>query len=222
MGWLAIVPAAGSGSRLGRGEPKALVALGGRPLLQHALETLRQVPFERVVVAAPPDRLPEIESLLGPSERAVPGGTTRAESVRLAFQALGADDRDVIGIHDAARPFVSVAEIADVMRAAERDGASIAACPIVDTVKRALRGWVAETVDRTDLWAASTPQAFRADILRRALAGSTEATDEAALCERLRIPVVITPVSRLAFKVTTPEDLELAEAVLARDGTRGA
>lgn len=222
MGWLAIVPAAGSGSRLGRGEPKALVALGGRPLLLRSLETMRQVPFERIVIAAPPDRLPQIESLLVSSERAVPGGTTRAESVRLAFEALGADDRDVVAIHDAARPFVSASEIADVMRAAERDGASIAACPIVDTVKRSLRGWIAETVDRTDLWAAGTPQAFRADILRRALAGSIDATDEATLCERLRIPVVITPVSRLAFKVTTAEDLELAEAVLARDGMRGA
>lgn len=218
MGWLAIVPAAGSGSRLGRGEPKALVALGGRPLLLRVLETLRKVPFDRVIVAAPAGSLPQVEALLGPSERVVPGGETRADSVRRAFEALGAADEDVIGIHDAARPFVSATEIRDVMQAAERDGASIAATSIVDTVKRAEHGWIGETVDRTGLWAAGTPQAFRGDILRRALAGSFDATDESALCERLRIPVSITPVSRLAFKVTTAEDLELAEAVLERRG----
>ena len=102
------------------------------------------------------------------------------------------------------------------MRAAEAAGAAIGATPIVDTVKRVEKGRVVATIDRSGLWAAATPQAFLEEILRRALALEEEATDEAALCERLGIPVAIAPISRLGFKITTPEDLELAEAIFAR------
>ena len=220
MAWDAIVPAAGSGSRLGRGEPKALAPLGGRPLLLRTLEVLRSQGFRRIVVAAPPDRLAEFRRLLAPGEDAIAGGRSRAESVRFGFEALSADEGDVVCIHDAARPLVTGEEIARVMRAAESGGAAIAATPIVDTVKRVEDGRIAQTVDRSGLWAALTPQAFRLDVLRRALALGADAdvTDEAVLCERLGIAVAITRVSRLGFKVTTPEDLELAEAILARRG----
>ena len=101
------------------------------------------------------------------------------------------------------------------MRAAEETGAAIAATPIVDTVKNVEEAGSSATIDRSGLWAAATPQAFREEILRRALELGGEATDEAALCERLGIPVAIAPISRLGFKITTPEDLELAEAILA-------
>jgi 2-C-methyl-D-erythritol 4-phosphate cytidylyltransferase len=89
---------------------------------------------------------------------------------------------------------------------------------VVDTVKRTSAGRIVETVDRDGLFGAATPQAFRAEILRRAIGSGGDATDEAALCERLGIPVAVVPVSRLSFKITTPEDLELAEAILARRG----
>ena len=216
MGWVAIVPAAGSGSRLRGSGPKALVRLGGRPMLAHTLEALREVPFERIVVAAPDGLESEVRSLLGPAEDVVAGGATRAESVRLAFAALGARAGDIVCIHDAARPFVTASEMAEVLRAAERGGAAIAAAPVVDTLKRVEGGRIMATVDRDGLWSAGTPQAFREDLLRRALAAGDEATDEAALCERLGVEVLVTPVSRLGFKITTPEDLVLAEAVLAR------
>ena len=215
MAWVAIVPAAGSGTRLGRGEPKALVALGGRPLLASALEMLRSCGIGRIVVAGPPERLADVSSLLRAGEVAVAGGATRAESVRRAFASLRASPEDVVCVHDAARPLVTSSETAEVMRAAEENGAAIAATPIVDTVKKVERGRIAATIDRSGLWAAATPQAFREEILRRVLALEEEATDEAALCERLGIPVAIAPISRLGFKVTTPEDLELAEAILA-------
>jgi 2-C-methyl-D-erythritol 4-phosphate cytidylyltransferase len=215
MAWVAIVPAAGSGTRLGRGEPKAMVTLGGRPLLASALEMLRSSGIARIVVAGPPARLADVSSLLRAGESAVSGGATRAESVRRAFASLGAASDDVVCVHDAARPLVTSSETAEVMRAAEENGAAIAATPIVDTVKRVERGRIAATIDRSGLWAAATPQAFREDILRRILALGEEATDEAALCERLGIPVAIAPISRLGFKVTTPEDLELAEAIIA-------
>jgi len=215
MAWVAIVPAAGSGSRLGRDEPKALARIAGRPLLALTLEALRAVPFERTVVAVPPDRVGDFASLLLPGETAIPGGRSRAESVRRAFEALAPSSGDIVCIHDAARPFVTAEEIGRVMAAAGREGAAIAATPIVDTVKRSDGAWVAGTVERDGLWAAGTPQAFREEVLRRALAGAEEATDEAGLCERLGIRVAIAPVSRLGFKITTPEDLRIAEAVAA-------
>ncbi len=220
MGWLAIVPAGGSGLRLGRPEPKAFVPLGGRPLLARALDALRALNFERIVIAVPADRVEEAAALLRPAELAVAGGVTRGQSVRRAFGRLEPRSGDVVCIHDAARPFVTSAEIAAVMSAAERSGAAIAATPIVDTVKRMGEGSrIAGTIDREGLWAAGTPQVFREEILRRALAdGGEEATDEAMLCERLGIPVEIAPVSRLGFKVTTAEDLDLAVAIVAQGG----
>ncbi|MEO8192076.1 MAG: 2-C-methyl-D-erythritol 4-phosphate cytidylyltransferase [Acidobacteriota bacterium] len=215
MAWIAIVPAAGSGARLERSEPKAFISLGGRMLVERALDMLRAVPFERIVVAVPAERLREMDSLLHPGELAVAGGATRSESVRRAFDALDPAPGDVVCIHDAARALISAEEAARVMRAAVRVGAAIAATPVVDTIKRVRGRRVEATVDRERLWAAATPQAFRSDVLRAALAGSEEATDEASLCETIGAAVEVVPVSRFAFKITTPEDLELAEAILA-------
>jgi 2-C-methyl-D-erythritol 4-phosphate cytidylyltransferase len=216
MAWVAIVAAAGSGTRLRRGEPKALVPLGGRPLLASSLEMLRAAGVVRTIVAGPAERLTDVRRLLIAGEEAVPGGATRAESVRRAFAALRSAAGDVVCIHDAARPLVTAEEAAEVMRAAESAGAAIAATPVVDTVKRVEKGMIAATVDRAGLWAAATPQAFRDEILRKALALEEDATDEAGLCEKLGIRVAIAPISRLGFKITTPEDLELADAILAR------
>ena len=217
MAALLLIVAAGSGSRLGRSEPKALVPLAGRPILSWALDAFLPLSFARIVVTAPPDRVEEFSRVAGTRAKVVAGGETRSASVRRGFDALAAADSDIVAIHDAARPFVTGEEIAAVLQAAEKAGAAIAATPVVDTIKRVASGRILETVERDDLFGAATPQAFRADLLRRALASAGEATDEAALFERLGIPVAIVPVSRFAFKITTPEDLELAEA-LARRG----
>ena len=216
MAQLLLIVAAGSGSRLGRGEPKALVPLAGRPMLSWALDAFLPLAFARVVITAPPDRVGEFSRIVGAAARVVPGGDSRSESVRRGVEALAPADGDVVAIHDAARPFVTATEIQAVLRAAAQTGAAIAATPMVDTVKRTSAGRVVETVDRDGLFGAATPQAFRAEVIRRAIAAGGEATDEAALCERLGIPVDVVPVSRLCFKITTPEDLELAEAILAR------
>ena len=208
-----IIAAAGSGSRLGRSEPKALVPLWGRPLLSWTLEALSGIPFAGTVIAAPPDRVEEVARIAGEG-KVVPGGTTRSESVRLAFEAAGVAGDNVIVVHDAARPFVAPREVEAVIAAAEEVGAAIAAIPVPDTVKSVERGLVTGTLDRSKLWLAGTPQAFRGHILARALDGGREATDEAALCEALGLPVAAVPVSRLGFKITTPEDLEIAEAIL--------
>jgi 2-C-methyl-D-erythritol 4-phosphate cytidylyltransferase len=214
-----IVAAAGAGNRLGRSEPKALVLLHGRPLLSWTLEALSSVPFAGTVVAAPAGRLDEVLALAGRGARVVEGGATRASSVRRAFRACGAVGSQLVCIHDAARPFVTAKEVSAVLAAAEEGGIGIAAAAIPDTVKTVKNGRVTGTLDRTSLRAAGTPQVFRAELLARALESGDEATDEAALCEALGMPVTAVPVSRFGFKITTPEDLEIAEAILA--GRRG-
>jgi len=218
MASVLIVAAAGTGVRLGHQEPKALVSLVGRPMLSWVLDSLSGLPFDTIVVTAPPDRLADFEALVRGRGRVVAGGETRAASVRRGFERAGALPRDVVCIHDAARPLVSPADVREVIAAAERTGAAIAASPIVDTVKRVEDHRIVATVDRNGLWAAGTPQAFRADLLRLAFASGKEATDEAALCEAAGIPVTIVPVSRAGFKITGPEDLELAEALVRSRG----
>ena len=183
-------------------------------MLSWALDAFVPLSFAQTVVTAPPDRVEEFSRVAG--ARVVAGGQTRSDSVRLGFEALAASDGDIVAIHDAARPFVTAEEIGAVLRAAEKTGAAIAATPVVDTMKRTSSGLIVETVDRNGLFGAATPQAFRVEVLRRVMAAGGEATDEAALCERLGIRVAVLPVSRLCFKITTPEDLELAEAILAR------
>ena len=213
-----IVVAAGAGSRLGRPEPKALVPLHGRPLLSWTLESLSSLTFAGRVIAAPPGRLVDVRKLAGEGAKVVEGGATRSESVRRAFQACGVGGASIVCIHDAARPFVTAAETEAILRAAQKSGAAIGAIPVSDTIKNVREGEVVGTLDRSQLWAAATPQAFRAEILARALEAGSDATDEAALCEFLGIPVTVVAVSRLGFKITTPEDLQIAEAILRNRG----
>jgi 2-C-methyl-D-erythritol 4-phosphate cytidylyltransferase len=216
MSRLLIIAAAGDGARLGRSEPKALVALRGRSLLARTLDALAPV-FDRIIVAAPGDRRADCERIAARRAGVVAGGRTRTESVRHGFAALAATEDDVVAVHDAARPLVTAEEALSVVARAEQAGAAIAAVPIVDTVKRVEAGRIVATLDRSGLFAAATPQAFRARVLRRAFAADRDATDEAALCEELGIAVEVVPVSRRSFKITTPEDLALAEALLAAE-----
>jgi 2-C-methyl-D-erythritol 4-phosphate cytidylyltransferase len=214
MARLLIVAAAGMGSRLGREEAKALVPLAGRPLISWTLDALRSVPFVRTRVAVPPGRENRFEAAIGGRAGIVAGGETRAASVRLAFESLAAEPEDFVCVHDAARPFVTAAETVSVLEAAERSGAAIAATPVVDTLKKVDGDRIVSTVSRAGLFAAGTPQVFRADLLARAFAEGGEDTDEAALVEALGATVSIVPVSRLGFKITTPQDLEMAEALI--------
>jgi 2-C-methyl-D-erythritol 4-phosphate cytidylyltransferase len=214
MARLLIVAAAGMGSRLGRDEPKALVTVAGRSLLSRTLDAIATIPFARAVVTAPPGRERDFEAAVEGRARIVSGGDARAASVRRAFESLGAQPTDLVCIHDAARPLVSAAEVLSVLEAAERTGAAIAATPLVDTVKQVEYDRVVATLDRRSLFAAATPQVFRAELLARALASGREATDEASLIEAMGLPVSVVAVSRLAFKITTSDDLEMAEAIV--------
>jgi 2-C-methyl-D-erythritol 4-phosphate cytidylyltransferase len=220
-----VVPAAGKGERLGPGAPKALRELGGFPLLVHAVRTLLAArSVDLVVVAAPPDPqgLAEVQRLLAdlPGDtRVVAGGASRQESVGLALAALP-EDCDVVLVHDAARALTPV-EVVEAVVAAVRGGAGavIPVLPVSDTVKSVEGGLVRATVDRSTLRAVQTPQGFRRDLLAKAHAAAdpaAPATDDAGLVEALGLPVRTVPGHAEAFKITTPFDLVLAEAVLRR------
>ena len=214
-----MIAAAGSGTRLGAGRPKALLPLGGEALIRHSLRAFLEHPGIGPVAAAVPDP-GEASAIVGSGDPRllwVRGGATRQASVRAALAIL--PETDLILVHDAARPFVGRSLIDAVIDAARRHGAAVPVVPVPDTVKRqAPGGFVDATVPREDLVLAQTPQGFRADLLRRAHAAAgddlVEGTDDAMLVERLGEPVAVVPGSRANFKITTPEDLALAEAIL--------
>ena len=215
----AIIAAGGQGARFGGTQPKQLVALKGRSILQRAVEAFLQAPeVTDVVVALPPSLLEQPPTyLIRPRVRLVEGGASRRASVVAAF-ALARDAATLVVVHDAARPLVSQALIARTIAAAQRDGAAIAALPVHDTVKRSTgSGLIAETVPRDGLFVAQTPQAFQVDVLARALAGAAEgeATDEAMLVERSGHPVRLVEGDPRNLKITTAEDVRMAESFLS-------
>lgn len=215
---VAIVTAAGSGERLGAGIPKAYVQLCGRTMVERAVEgLLASGVVDRVVVAVPSDRVEQTTALLGDRAGVVSGGAERHETVRLALDHIG--EPDFVLVHDAARPLTPVEQIRRVV-AGLSDGqrAVIPVLPVVDTIKAVdANGVVLGTPERSGLRAVQTPQGFTADLLRRAYqrAGIAAAvTDDASLVENLGTPVHTVAGDPLAFKVTTPLDLQLAQAVL--------
>jgi 2-C-methyl-D-erythritol 4-phosphate cytidylyltransferase len=204
-----IIPAAGSGERLGASGPKAFALCGGRRLLDWSLDVLESV-CDRVVVAVP----------AGYEEGAdrVVGGASRSASVRAALAA--APEATVAVVHDAARPLVSRELVARCIAALDEgfDGA-VAAAPVSDTIKEADSSHrVVRTLERSKLWAIQTPQVFRADVLRRALDVPDDvlaaATDDASLVEAAGYSVCVVEAPADNLKVTRPVDLELAEALL--------
>jgi 2-C-methyl-D-erythritol 4-phosphate cytidylyltransferase len=229
----AIIAAAGSGGRLGASEPKALVDLAGRPLVAWSIDALDAAEsVTAIVAAAPAGREAELEALApaGTAMRVVAGGETRSESVQAA---LAVTDAELVAIHDAARPMLTAALVdallAQLVGHPDADGV-IAAAPILDTVKRARAprteggGFehgdpaIAETEARDHLWAAQTPQAFRTSALRDAYGAGGQrlraATDEAMLVEAAGGTVLIHPAPASNMKVTTAEDLRVAELLL--------
>jgi 2-C-methyl-D-erythritol 4-phosphate cytidylyltransferase len=220
----AVVPAAGRGERLGGGEAKALLPLGGRPMLAHSVGTLATGRVDLVVVAAPPGRVDEVAALLadgheGAELRVVEGGTTRTASVRRCLAVLPASVQVVL-VHDAARPLVPAALVDRVVAAVEGGAeAVVPGQPVAHTVKQVdPPGAVVATLDRTALRSVQTPQGFRRTVLDAAYGGPADmvATDDAGLVELAGGRVVVVPGAEEAFKVTRPLDLVLAEALLAR------
>jgi 2-C-methyl-D-erythritol 4-phosphate cytidylyltransferase len=225
-GIAAILPAAGSGERFGADRNKLFANLAGKPLWFHAASRLAaRKEVGRIVLAiSETDRgaftgefAPLVEQL---GIELVAGGAARTDSVRAGLEAI-ADDSSIglVAIHDAARPMVNAADLSAVFERAGKVGAAILATPVSGTIKRDLeRGERSETVDRRDLWIALTPQVFRVGLLKQAYQkhNGRPATDDAQLVERIGHAVSLVRGSADNLKITYPEDLLVAEAILAR------
>ena len=220
----AIIAAAGRGTRLGAGEPKQLLEIDGVPMLQRAVDTfVRAASVHEIVVSVPSDLAHDPPSYLRNRSKplhVVPGGVRRQDSVANAFERVSAA-ADIVVVHDAVRPFATEALIARTVAAAAESGAAIAALPASDTVKEAAAGRAAgqdPTVERTlpreRIFLAQTPQAFRREVLRDALAlardTGIDVTDEAALVERAGHAVRLVMGEPQNVKITTVEDLRAA------------
>jgi 2-C-methyl-D-erythritol 4-phosphate cytidylyltransferase len=216
----AIVVAAGSSQRMG-GIDKLLQPLAGRPLLAHSLAVFAAHPgVERLVVVASEANRDAIEALaasIAPGAGIVIGGARRRDSVLAGLSVIV--DCDYVLVHDGARPLLTPDLVDAALAGARETGAALCAVPVSDTVKRVQPdGIVRGTVSREGLWLAQTPQAFLVDLLRRAHATTDiDATDDAALVELLGEPLRVVLGSTRNLKVTTPEDLALAEALLAQE-----
>jgi 2-C-methyl-D-erythritol 4-phosphate cytidylyltransferase len=228
MNVAALVLAAGRGERLGLRMPKAFVPLAGRPLLLHALAAMAAVPaIERVVpviARADLERWERLASELAGIPKLAPpvfGGAERQDSVRAGLGAL-CPETQWVAVHDAARPFVRPLAVARVLEAARASGAAILAVPVSDTIKRVRAGRVVETPPRAECWAAQTPQVFRVELLREALAKASAegrtATDDAQLVEWLGVAVAVVEGDPDNCKLTRPEDLAAAERWLLASG----
>jgi 2-C-methyl-D-erythritol 4-phosphate cytidylyltransferase len=221
----AVVVAAGKGERMGTLLPKPFLPVAGIPLVVHTLRNLtRSSLIKKIILVVAAEREPLCRELLEKSGPfAIPlvvthGGEERQESVRLGLGALESDC-DIVVIHDAARPFITVEVVDRSIAVAAEYGGALVAIPARDTIKQVNKEQiVVSTVPRQDLWLAQTPQTFRVEVIREAhlrahMLGVT-VTDDAALLEWAGGQVKIVPGDIRNFKITTPEDLQLAEAML--------
>ena len=220
----AIVVAAGKSQRMGENVDKAFLTLGSRPVVAHALAAFERSPdVSEVVLVVRKDQLAAAEGAvrmfgLRKVRKIVPGGATRLASVRAGLAAAN-PDTTVFAVHDGARPAVPVPLIGACVESARKFGSGVAAAKITDTVKSVGRGGIVErTVDRAPLWAAQTPQCFRASVLRRALEAADDKdpslTDEASAVERLGETVRIVENEDPNPKITRPGDVPLVTRLL--------
>jgi 2-C-methyl-D-erythritol 4-phosphate cytidylyltransferase len=215
----AVLPAGGSGARLGSRTPKQFLKIGGAPILVVTVgHFVRHPEIAEIVVAAPAPLVRYTERLLARHFRrgrvtVVAGGAERQDSVRAGLDAVP-PARDFVIVHDAVRPFIDRALIDAVVSAARASSAAICALPIAETVNRVRESFVETTVDRTGLWAVQTPQAFSAELLReahdKARRDGVLGTDESMLVERLGHAVRVVRGIEGNVKITTPEDLRRA------------
>jgi 2-C-methyl-D-erythritol 4-phosphate cytidylyltransferase len=229
MAYHALVPAAGSGSRMsalsGRAVPKQYLLLAGQPMIRHALATLCATPAiaDVFVVLAPDDDLWPAAAMagLGPKLRVLRcGGATRADSVANGLRAMNAElgeiANDWVLVHDAARPCLTVAMVENLIaEVGDDDAGGLLAVPVADTLKRADdNGRIRQTVSRDGLWQAQTPQMFRHRLLLDALDFAPQVTDEASAIETLKLAPRLVAADASNLKVTYPQDLQLAEWIL--------
>lgn len=231
MGVIALIPAAGMGKRMGAGINKQYLLLAGKPILAHTLEVFERAScIDEIYLIVPEDEIPycreNVVERFGFSKvaRIVPGGSERQHSVLNGLRAIAPPDPEdaVIVIHDGVRPFLTIPVLRNAIETARLHDGALVAVPVKDTVKAVEGGVVKETPPRNSLWLAQTPQVFRYGIIRDAheLAAREGwlGTDDASLVERLGKSVRIVEGDYGNFKITTPEDLILAEAFLREKG----
>lgn len=219
----AIVPAAGSGKRLGAQTKKPFVLLAGKPLITYALKALDSSKYiDQIYVAVDPDSIGRLKGVISKYGirkvvKVVAGASSRAGSVKNCFNLID-PLCDIVLIHDGARPFPGASDIMNSVLLAGKFGGCVTAIPMTDTVKLAGKGlFVNKTIDRNSLWRAQTPQAFRYAVLKKALNAVNDisgVTDDAYLLERLGRKVKIHKGSPRNIKVTTKEDLKIAGVLI--------
>lgn len=226
---VAIVPAAGQGTRMGGSARKQYLSLGGFPLLVLSLKVLQRVGSIREIILSVPENdrdycWREIVNPFGLSKvtQIVAGGQRRQDSVRNGLLAI-MDPPDLVLVHDGVRPFIDDGLVEAGISCAAQTGAAVVAIPIHDTVKRVdAQGVIRETLNREGLWQIQTPQVFRYDWLmeahQQAQQEHWEVTDDAALIERKGYPVSVVEGSCFNIKITRPDDLVFGEAILQRVG----
>lgn len=212
----AVLVGAGRGERLGR--EKLFVCLAGRPAISLAVEAFEAADFvDEVVLVVRSEHVPRVRAMVGENgwrkvAAVVPGGPRRQDSVLAGLAAAGA--AEFVAIHDLARPLVTPELIGRVFAAAREGGAAVPGLAVRDTLKLVEDGVAVRTVPRAGLWATQTPQIFRADLLKAAIDPGLEVTDDAAWLEARGIPVRVVPGDPANIKLTYPEDLEIAEALV--------
>jgi len=224
---IAIIAAAGAGTRMASDRPKQFLLLAGTPVIFHTLKVFEQCDsIDEVIVVLPAEESAGFLSLAGKFgvrklARVVPGGVTRADSVKRGLMAIRSATAEIVAVHDGVRPFVTVEEIDATVAAAKADGAAILVAAVTDTIKQVVDEAVVKTLDRGVLRRALTPQCFRYELLREAYnhadVNDPSLTDESALVEQLGKRVSIVEGSARNIKITTAEDLTIAEAILAAD-----
>jgi len=224
---IAIIAAAGAGTRMASDRPKQFLLLAGQPVIFRTLQVFEECDsIDEVIVVLPAAESAGFLSLAGKYgvrkvTRVVPGGVTRADSVKRGLMTIRSATAEIVAVHDGVRPFVTVEEISRTVAAAKTDGAAILVAPVTDTIKEIRDANVLKTLDRGVLRRALTPQCFRYELLREAYQNADvndpSLTDESALLEQLGRPVSIVEGSARNIKITTAEDLVIAEAILAAD-----
>ena len=221
---IAIIAAAGSGTRMASDRPKQFLLLAGTPVIIHTLKVFEQCEsIHEVIVVLPAAESAGFLSLavkfgLRKVSRVVPGGVTRADSVKRGLLAIRAATAEIVAVHDGVRPFVTTEEIDATVAAAHVDGAAILVAPVTDTIKQISTDRVEKTLDRSYLRRALTPQCFRYELLREVYQAADvtdpSVTDESVLVEKLGYPISVIEGNPRNIKITTVEDLAIAEAML--------
>ena len=221
---VAIIAAAGQGTRMGGKRAKQFLELAGIPIIIHTLRAFEQCEvIQEIIVVLPAPESAEFLALadsygLRKLAQVIPGGVTRADSVLRGLRAVREAAAEIVAVHDGVRPFVTAEEITRTVEAARTCDAAILVAPLTDTIKAVEQGHVVRTHDREQLRRALTPQCFRYSLLRRAYEQADvfdpELTDESVLVERLGVEVKIVEGSARNIKITKPEDIAIAEIIL--------